>query len=86
MVSQNPMTGVGLDDEKFIKIRQNPSFSLSLKTIDFTNVKEKGSTNSIMFFLAAAGIPFTLLILLMLYFQNFIIENENGFLYLFSFH
>ena len=68
MVSQNPMTGVGLDDEKFIKIRQNPSFSLSLKTIDFTNVKEKGSTNSIMFFLAAAGIPFTLLILLMLYF------------------
>ncbi|MDC3050233.1 hypothetical protein OA171_00165 [Flavobacteriales bacterium] len=79
MVSQNPMTGVGLDDEKFIKIRQNPSFSLSLKTIDFTNVKEKGSTNSIMFFLAAAGIPFTLLILLMLYFQNFIIEKRKWF-------
>ena len=79
MVSQNPMTGVGLDDEKFIKIRQNPSFSLSLKTIDFTNVKEKGSTNSIMFFLAAAGIPFTLLILLMLYFQNLIIEKRKWF-------
>ena len=79
MVSQNPITGVGLDDEKFIKIRQNPSFSLNLKTIDFTNVNEKGSTNSIMFFLAAAGIPFTLLILLMLYFQNFIIEKRKWF-------
>tara|TARA_Y100001978_G_scaffold75575_1_gene67785 strand:- start:1686 stop:2909 length:1224 start_codon:yes stop_codon:yes gene_type:complete len=79
MVSQNPITGVGLDDEKFIKIRQNPSFSLNLKTIDFANVNEKGSTNSIMFFLAAAGIPFTLLILLLLYFQNFIIEKRKWF-------
>ena len=41
MVSQNPITGVGLDDEKWLKIRQNPSFSLNLKTIDFTNVNEK---------------------------------------------
>ena len=62
MVAENPMTGVGLDDEQFIKTRQKTNFSLNLEAIDFSNVNDKGSTNSIMFFLAAAGIPFTLIL------------------------
>ena len=60
MVAENPITGVGLDDEQFVKTRQKTRFSLNLEAVDFSNVNDKGSTNSIMFFLAAAGIPFTL--------------------------
>jgi hypothetical protein len=79
MIYENPLTGVGLDDEQFIYTRQSSSFSLNLKVLDFSNVNDRGSTNSIMFFLAAAGIPFTFLILFMLYHQNFVLEKRNWF-------
>ena len=79
MVAENPMTGVGLDDEQFIKIRQKTNFSLNLQAIDFSNVNDKGSTNSIMFFLAAAGIPFSLILLAMFYFQDFVPEKRKWF-------
>ena len=51
MLAENPITGVGLDDEQFIKTRQKTNFSLNLQAVDFSNVNDKGSTNSIMFFL-----------------------------------
>ena len=73
------MTGVGLDDEQFIKTRQKTNFSLNLQSVDFSNVNDKGSTNSIMFFLAAAGIPFTFILLVMLYYQDFVLKSANGF-------
>ena len=79
MVAENPMTGVGLDDEQFIKTRQKTNFSLNLQVVDFSNVNDKGSTNSIMFFLAAAGIPFTLILLVMLYYQDFVPEKRKWF-------
>ncbi|MDG1916773.1 MAG: hypothetical protein P8I29_03050 [Flavobacteriales bacterium] len=79
MVYENPLTGVGLDDEQFMNTRQKTNFSLNLQALDFSNVNDKGSTNSIMFFLAAAGIPFTLMLLLMLYHQAFILEKRNLF-------
>ena len=79
MVAENPMTGVGLDDEQFVKTRQKTNFSLNLQAVDFSNVNEKGSTNSIMFFLAAAGIPFTLILLIMLYYQDFVPEKRKWF-------
>lgn len=76
---KNPITGVGLDDEKFVETRQKTNFSLNLKVLDFSNVNDRGSTNSIMFFLAAAGLPFTLIILFMLYHQKFVNENRKWF-------
>ena len=79
MVAENPITGVGLDDEQFVKTRQKTNFSLNLQAVDFSNVNEKGSTNSIMFFLAAAGIPFTLILLVMLYYQDFVPEKRKWF-------
>ncbi len=79
MVYENPITGVGLDDEQFVKTRQKTNFSLNLQAIDFSNVNDKGSTNSIMFFLAAAGIPFTLILLVMLYFQKLVPEKRKWF-------
>ena len=79
MASEFPITGVGLDDEQFIKTRQKTRFSLNLQLLDFSNVNDKGSTNSIMFFLAAAGIPFTLMILIMLYHQEFVPEKRKWF-------
>lgn len=79
MVAENPMTGIGLDDEQFIKTRQKTNFSLNLEAIDFSNVNDKGSTNSIMFFLAAAGIPFTLILVVMLYYQDFVPEKRKWF-------
>jgi hypothetical protein len=79
MAYENPLTGVGLDDEQFMNTRQKTNFSLNLQLLEFSNVKDKGSTNSIMFFLAAAGIPFTLMILIMLYHQGFIFEKRNWF-------
>jgi len=75
IVSDHPITGVGLDDEQFLDTRQSVDYSLNLEIIDFSN-RNKGSTNSIMFFLAAAGIPFTLLILVMLFHQQFIIHKR----------
>ena len=79
MVYENPITGVGLDDEQFVKTRQKTNFSLNLQAIDFSNVNDKGSTNSIMFFLAAAGIPFTLILLVMLYYQKLVPEKRKWF-------
>ena len=79
MLAENPITGVGLDDEQFIKTRQKTNFSLNLQAVDFSNVNDKGSTNSIMFFLAAAGIPFTLILLVMLYYQNLVPEKRKWF-------
>ena len=79
MVYENPITGVGLDDEQFVKTRQKTTFSLNLQAIDFSNVNDKGSTNSIMFFLAATGIPFTMILLVMLYYQNLVPEKRKWF-------
>ena len=79
MVYENPLMGVGLDDEQFMKTRQKTSFSLNLKALDFSNVNDKGSTNSIMFFLAAAGIPFTLILLFLLFKQDFVMEKRKLF-------
>ena len=35
MVAENPITGVGLDDEQFIKTRQKTNFSLNYKLLIF---------------------------------------------------
>ena len=78
IVMQHPLTGVGLDDQQYIELRNSISYAMSLDELNFTNI-EKGSTNSIMFFLAATGIPATILILIMLYKQTFIVHKRKLF-------
>lgn len=74
----NPLTGVGLDDEQYVEIRQQPNYSLNLGILDFSN-RSKGSTNSVMYFLAAAGVPFALLIFFFLYNQQFFLQKRLWF-------
>ena len=78
ILKDNPITGVGLDDEKYLEVRQQPRYSLNLGVLDFSN-RSKGSTNSVMFFLAAAGIPFTIVIFVLLYNQQFFFEKRFWF-------
>ena len=78
ILMDNPLTGVGLDDEQYVEIRQQPKYSLNLGVLDFSN-RSKGSTNSVMFFLAATGIPFSLLIFSLLYYQQFFFEKRFWF-------
>ena len=61
ILADSPLTGVGLDDEQYVSTRQKTSYSLNLNVIDFTN-RKKGSTNSVTFFLAAAGLPFFIIV------------------------
>ena len=78
ILADHPLTGVGLDDEQYVSTRQNTSYSLNLNAVDFTN-RKKGSTNSVSFFLAAAGIPFFIVVFYMLYSQQFILEQRLWF-------
>lgn len=78
LLKDYPLTGVGLDDEQYLEVRQFTIYSLNLNALDFSN-RSKGSTNSVMFFLAATGIPFTLIVLLMLFKQQFVLEKRKWF-------
>ena len=78
ILADSPLTGVGLDDEQYVSTRQSTSYSLNLNAVDFTN-RKKGSTNSVTFFLAAAGIPFFFVVFYMLYNQQFILEKRLWF-------
>ena len=79
MVYEYPLSGVGLDDEQFMYLRQKSIYSINLEVLDFSNLEEKGYTNSIIFFLAATGIPFTILVLFCLYSQDLVFENKIWF-------
>ncbi len=78
ILSDNPFTGVGLDDEQYVEIRQQPNYSLNIGLLDFSN-RSKGSTNSVMYFLAAAGIPFALIVFFFMYNQQFMLEKRLWF-------
>jgi len=83
IVFDNPLTGVGLDDQEYINIRSDIAYNLWLSNIDFDSL-EKGSTNSITFFLATSGIPATILLIWMLYKQTFI-KNKKRLFFLLMF-
>ena len=78
ILADSPLTGVGLDDEQYVSTRQKTSYSLNLDVIDFTN-RKKGSTNSVTFFLAAAGLPFFIIVFYCLYNQQFVLEKRLWF-------
>ena len=49
IANANFFTGVGLDDQQFINVRNSVKYSVNLDVVGFQNL-EKGSSNSIMFF------------------------------------
>lgn len=73
-----PLTGIGLDDQQYIEVRNRIDYNLWIEGIRFDSV-EKGATNSIMFFLASSGFPATIFLLLMLYRQTLISSYKKLF-------
>ena len=81
---ENPITGIGLDSEQFQKLREEFYFTSS--TLDYihdqtglglkVNVTDKGSSNSIMFLLAATGFP-TAILFIYMFFKQQIIKDKK---------
>ena len=81
---ENPITGIGLDSEQFQKLREEFYFTSS--TLDYihnqtglglkVSVTDKGSSNSIMFLLAATGFPTAILFIYMLFKQQIIKDKR----------
>jgi len=87
---ENPLTGIGLDRDKFVEYRY--SYFLPFKSInkiqEFSGIMMKqqgtdeGSTNSLMFLLAGAGIPTTVFFLYMLSRQQIVRDNRKLFVFI----
>lgn len=87
---ENPLTGIGLDRDKFVEYRY--SYFLPFKNInkiqEFSGIMMKqqgtdeGSTNSLMFLLAGAGIPTTVFFLYMLSRQQIVRSNRRLFVFI----
>ena len=75
---ENPLTGVGLDNFQFQKIREEFYISSNsfIGITSTTEVSDKGSSNSVMFLLAGTGFPTTILLVYM-FFKQKIIENKK---------
>ena len=81
---ENPITGIGLDSEQFQKLREEFYFTSS--TLDYihnqtglglkVSVTDKGSSNSIMFLLAATGFP-TAFLFIYMFFKQQIIKDKK---------
>ena len=81
---ENPITGIGLDSEQFQKLREEFYFTSS--TLDYihnqtglglkVSVTDKGSSNSIMFLLAATGFP-TAILFIYMFFKQQIIKDKR---------
>ena len=81
---ENPITGIGLDAEQFQKLREEFYFTSSTLNYIYNqtgvglkvNVTDKGSSNSIMFLLAATGFP-TAILFLYMFFKQQIIKDKK---------
>ncbi|MBC8267001.1 MAG: O-antigen ligase family protein [Flavobacteriales bacterium] len=81
---ENPLTGIGLDIDQFTKMRQE--FYFSSNTLSALQQQigieskvsgtDKGSSNSVMFLLAAMGFPTAILFLYMFFKQQIIKEKK----------
>ena len=69
----NPITGVGLDDQLYKNKRTE--YSLNIDELEY-DALEKGSSNSLLFMMAAGGIPFTLFLLYCLIKQTIAKQNK----------
>jgi hypothetical protein len=81
---ENPITGIGLDVEQFQKFREEFYFTSSALNYIYNqtgvglkvDVTDKGSSNSIMFLLAATGFPTALIFIYMFFKQQIITEKK----------
>ena len=81
---ENPITGIGLDAEQFQKFREEFYFTSSTLNYIYNqtgvglkvDVTDKGSSNSIMFLLAATGFPTAFLFIYMLFKQQIIKDKK----------
>ena len=81
---ENPITGIGLDVEQFQKLREEFYFSSSTLNYIYNqtgvglkvSVTDKGSSNSIMFLLAATGFP-TAILFIYMFFKQQIIKDKK---------
>jgi hypothetical protein len=81
---EHPLTGIGLDGEQFLKMRQE--FYISSSSLSFlqeevgveskVNGTDKGSSNSVTFLFAAMGFPTAILLLYMFFKQQIINEKK----------
>ena len=81
---ENPITGIGLDAEQFQKFREE--FYFTSPTLNYiynqtgvglkVDVTDKGSSNSIMFLLAATGFPTACLFIYMFFKQQIITDKK----------
>ena len=82
IIADNPILGIGLDDQKYKEKRLN--YEINIQEIDYESL-EKGSTNSLFFLMAAAGIPITFFMIYCLFFQNIFSNNKLLFVCIFIF-
>ena len=76
----NPITGLGLDDQIYKTKRSE--YSVNIAQLDYESL-EKGSSNSVLFLMAAGGIPFALYILYSLFKQTLIRKQKILFISVF---
>ena len=69
-----PITGVGLDDQVY-KIKR-AEYALNIDLLEYESL-EKGSSNSLLFMMAAGGIPFTLYLLYCLFKQSIVQQKKS---------
>ena len=73
VVIDNPITGLGLDDQVYK--RERYKYSINIDQLDYESL-EKGSSNSVLFLMAAGGLPFAFYILYSLFKQT-LIRNQK---------
>ena len=73
-----PLTGMGLDDARYKEIR-----SESYSSTEGVENTEKGNSNSIIYLMAAVGIPFTVFIIYALFKQTVIRKRRGLFMMFF---
>ena len=76
----NPVTGLGLDDQIYKTKRSE--YSVNIAQLDYESL-EKGSSNSVLFLMAAGGFPFALYILYSFFKQTLIRKQKILFISVF---
>lgn len=77
IIKENFITGVGLDDQRYEKIRLNYGISKVFQNVMGTNQVERGSTNSVLFLLATMGVFMGGILLYAFANQNLIKEKNT---------
>lgn len=74
IIKRHPMTGIGLDTEKYLKVQNQLSYMGTL--LPDEAIKDRGSTNGIISFISQLGIFASLFFFYRLYFSNIILKDK----------